>query len=37
MYELPNEMKSRLISKEFDLSSYDADGITSNIAVANLF
>ena len=36
MYELPNEMKSRLI-KEFDLSSYDADGITSNIAVANYF
>ena len=36
MYELPNEMKARLI-KEFDLSSYDADGITSNIAVANYF
>lgn len=36
MYELPNEMKARLI-KEFNLSSYDADGITSNIAVANYF
>lgn len=36
MYELPNEMKARLI-REFDLSSYDADGITSNIAVANYF
>ena len=36
MYELPNEMKARLI-KEFDLSSYDADGITSNISVANYF
>ena len=36
MYELPNEMKARLI-KEFDLSSYDADGITSNIGVANYF
>jgi aspartyl-tRNA(Asn)/glutamyl-tRNA(Gln) amidotransferase subunit B len=36
MYELPNEMKSRLI-KEFDLTNYDADGITSNINVANYF
>jgi aspartyl-tRNA(Asn)/glutamyl-tRNA(Gln) amidotransferase subunit B len=29
-------MKSRLV-KEFSLSGYDADGITSNIAVANYF
>ena len=36
MYELPSEMKSRLI-KEFDLTNYDADGITSNINVANYF
>ena len=36
MYELPSEMKSRLI-KEFDLTNYDADGITSNIDVANYF
>ena len=36
MYELPNEMKSRLV-KEFDLTNYDADGITSNIDVANYF
>ena len=36
MYELPNEMKSRLM-KEFDLTNYDADGITSNIDVANYF
>jgi len=36
MYELPSEMKSRLV-KEFDLTNYDADGITSNIDVANYF
>jgi len=36
MYELPSEMKARLI-KEFDLTNYDADGITSNINVANYF
>ena len=36
MYELPSEMKSRLV-KEFDLTNYDADGITSNINVANYF
>ena len=36
MYELPNEMKSRLV-KEFELTNYDADGITSNIDVANYF
>jgi len=36
MYELPSEMKSRLI-KEFDLTNYDSDGITSNINVANYF
>ncbi len=36
MYELPNQMKASLI-EEYGLSSYDADGITSNIAVANYF
>ena len=36
MYELPSEMKSRLV-KELDLTNYDADGITSNIDVANYF
>jgi aspartyl-tRNA(Asn)/glutamyl-tRNA(Gln) amidotransferase subunit B len=36
MYELPSQMKSKLI-KEFGLSNYDADGITSNIDVANFF
>ena len=36
MYELPSEMKSRLV-REFDLTNYDADGITSNINVANYF
>ena len=36
MYELPNQMKSKLV-KEFGLSNYDADGITSNIDVANFF
>jgi aspartyl-tRNA(Asn)/glutamyl-tRNA(Gln) amidotransferase subunit B len=36
MYELPSEMKSRLV-REFDLTNYDADGITSNIDVANYF
>jgi len=36
MYELPSEMKSRLV-KEFELTNYDADGITSNIDVANYF
>ena len=36
MYELPSQMKARLI-KEYGLSNYDADGITSNIAVANYF
>ena len=36
MYELPSEMKSRLV-KEYDLTNYDADGITSNIDVANYF
>ena len=36
MYELPSEMKSRLV-KECDLTNYDADGITSNIDVANYF
>ena len=36
MYELPCEMKARLV-KEYDLTNYDADGITSNIDVANYF
>ena len=36
MYELPSEMKVRLV-KEYDLTNYDADGITSNIDVANYF
>ena len=36
MYELPSQMKSKLV-KEFGLSNYDADGITSNINVANFF
>ena len=36
MYELPSEMKARLV-KEYDLTNYDADGITSNIDVANYF
>jgi len=36
MYELPSQMKSKLV-KEFGLSNYDADGITSNIDVANFF
>ena len=36
MYELPSQMKASLI-EEYGLSNYDADGITSNIAVANYF
>ena len=36
MYELPSQMKSKLV-KEFGISNYDADGITSNIDVANFF
>ena len=36
MYELPSQMKSKLV-KEFGLSNYDADGITSNIDVAHFF
>ena len=36
MYELPSEMKARLV-KQYDLTNYDADGITSNIDVANYF
>ncbi len=36
MYELPSQMKLKLV-KEFGLSNYDADGITSNIDVANFF
>jgi aspartyl-tRNA(Asn)/glutamyl-tRNA(Gln) amidotransferase subunit B len=36
MYELPSQMKSKLV-KEFGLSKYDADGITSNIDVAHFF
>ena len=36
MYELPSEMKARLV-KQYDLTNYDADGITSDIDVANYF